>query len=154
MKCYCGSGKDFECCCGPYLDSAVVVETAEQLMRSRYSAFKLKNERYLRASWVSGQCPENLSFDEQVNWIKLDILSTEKGLRADQEGVVEFKAWFILQDELHCIHEKSDFERLQGRWLYRSGSLYEVPVESLSMKQSCPCGSGKKYKHCCKKAES
>lgn len=121
-------------------------------MRSRYSAFVLKNESYLLSSWVRDQCPEALSFDEQIKWVKLDILSTEKGLNADQTGVVEFKAYFIQQDELHCVHEKSDFERLQGRWLYHSGCLYEVPVESLSMKRSCPCGSGKKYKHCCKKS--
>lgn len=125
-------------------------ETAEQLMRSRYSAFVLANETYLRDSWVAENCPQDLSLDSQTKWLGLEVLSVEKGGAVDQAGKVEFKAHFIQADQLLCIHENSDFLRQNSVWKYHRGELFDVPIIVLGMNQSCPCGSGKKYKRCCK----
>ena len=119
-------------------------------MRSRYSAYVLADEGYLRASWVKEQCPQDLNLEEQVKWIKLEVLTGGASQQSDQIAQVEFKAWFIQHDNLLCIHEKSDFQQENDRWLYHSGCLYEEPAVSLTMNQSCPCGSGKKYKRCCR----
>jgi len=119
-------------------------------MRSRYSAYVLANEDYLRRTWDSSGCPQELILDEKIKWIKLEIISTSAGQRENAQGTVEFKAWFIENDKLACLHEKSDFIRQQGRWVYYGGLLFDQPAEVLSMNQSCPCGSGKKYKRCCR----
>src|SRR5687767_1109085 len=48
--CPCG-GPSLATCCGPYLDGTALPPTAEALMRSRYTAYTLKNEPYLLATW-------------------------------------------------------------------------------------------------------
>ena len=118
-------------------------------MRSRYSAFVRKNGAYLRQTWVSAQCPEELGLEGDTRWLRLEIIDTAKGMADDDTGVVEFKAWFIEQEKLCCLHEISDFVRVDGRWCYHSGKLINEPVLSLSRNQPCPCGSGKKFKRCC-----
>jgi SEC-C motif-containing protein len=45
MACPCGSGRRLDDCCGHYHRGAAA-PTAEALMRSRYSAYVLKNSPY------------------------------------------------------------------------------------------------------------
>uniref|UniRef100_UPI003563DCE8 YchJ family protein n=1 Tax=Desulfosarcina sp. TaxID=2027861 RepID=UPI003563DCE8 len=45
--CPCGSGKDYEDCCGPLIKGDRVADTAEDLMRSRYTAHAKKNFDYI-----------------------------------------------------------------------------------------------------------
>ena len=134
----------------PYHNFKEVAVTAEQLMRSRYSAFVLLNDEYLRQTWALDQCPQHLSLDPASKWIKLEVISSDSGQKDDQQGKVEFKAWFIHQDQLVSLHEISDFVRENGLWVYSGGRLFDEPALALSMNQSCPCGSGKKYKRCCR----
>ncbi|MDQ6967588.1 MAG: YchJ family metal-binding protein, partial [Mariprofundaceae bacterium] len=56
--CPCGSNKPFASCCRPIIanDSA---STAEQLMRSRYSAFVLGDAEYLLKTWHPDTAPDN-----------------------------------------------------------------------------------------------
>ncbi|MGR8999959.1 MAG: YchJ family protein, partial [Gammaproteobacteria bacterium] len=49
--CLCGSGTDYQQCCGPYHSGEKIPGTAEALMRSRYSAYVLRNADYLQATW-------------------------------------------------------------------------------------------------------
>ena len=49
--CPCGSGRAFGACCGPALSGERPAPTAEALMRSRYTAFTLRDTAYLLASW-------------------------------------------------------------------------------------------------------
>jgi len=118
-------------------------------MRSRYTAFVLKNENYLKQTWVDSECPRNLELDQEVNWVRLDVVDTNDGSQNDTKAQVEFKAWFIENEKLFCLHEISDFEKQNGQWLYHSGKILEEPAEAISRNQMCPCGSGKKFKRCC-----
>jgi len=122
-------------------------------MRSRYSAFVLNNTNYLKKTWVQDMCPSELDLGDDSQWLKLELLYSKDKRPLQQTGVVEFKAWFIDKSDnphrLMCLHELSDFIIEGGCWVYNSGQLFEAPVSALTMKQSCPCGSGKKYKHCC-----
>ena len=43
MKCPCSSGKEFAECCEPILTQAKKAATAEELMRSRYTAYATGN---------------------------------------------------------------------------------------------------------------
>lgn len=148
-QCYCGSLKNYNDCCAPYHQSLKVAETAQQLMRSRYSAFVLANTKYLKQTWSPDLCLESLGLENKTKWLRLEIVAVDKGLAADKSGQVEFKAWFIESEKLYCLHEISDFEKKNEQWFYQAGEIIDEPVEVLTRNQNCPCGSGKKYKRCC-----
>jgi SEC-C motif-containing protein len=45
--CTCGNTLTFEVCCKPIIDGKVAAKNAEILMRSRFSAYSLKNYQYI-----------------------------------------------------------------------------------------------------------
>ncbi|MBU6492427.1 MAG: hypothetical protein KGQ45_06600, partial [Burkholderiales bacterium] len=49
LDCPCGGGRYAECC-GRFIDGGQVPASAEQLMRSRYTAYVLARGDYLRAT--------------------------------------------------------------------------------------------------------
>src|SRR6478736_6560910 len=89
--CPCGSADPFEGCCRPVL-RGTPAPTAERLMRSRYTAFVVGDERYLAATWHPGTRPDELTLDPAQRWTGLQILHTEAGAGGDARGVVEFRA--------------------------------------------------------------
>ena len=150
--CLCGSGLITSRCCAQYIVGDLMAPTAEALMRSRYTAFVLKAEDYLLASWHSTTRPETLGFAEQgeISWQGLEVLAaSEDGDRAK----VEFVASYSAMDQEQRLHEKSRFVREEGRWYYVDGDLDPLAAPAVSTKvgrnEQCPCGSGKKYKKCC-----
>lgn len=122
-NCPCGRTKTYENCCGIIHKDQSKAITAEDLMRSRFTAFTQGNGGYLMQSHHSKtRNPKDKKGIEQwaksVNWLKLDILTTSKGLHNDSEGVVEFKAFFLENGSLDVIHEISTFKRENGSWMY------------------------------------
>lgn len=124
--CPCGSGKMYSCCCQPIIENRVEAVTAEELMRSRYSAFTFANVDYLMKSWHSKM--RNLKekkdirdWARSVRWIKLEILEIKAGQANDVEGWVSFKAFYEENRQLKQIFEHSFFERECKRWVYSSG---------------------------------
>lgn len=125
--CYCNSQKDFNQCCEPILLGIRQAETAEQLMRSRYSAYAVADINYLLNSHHKYTRPTKerkniLKWTKSVRWMGLEILATQKGNVIDKDGYVEFKAIFEENGKLECIHEKSYFVKEAGRWFYKSGT--------------------------------
>ena len=49
--CPCGSGGTYEACCGRFVEGRALPETAEELMRARYTAYTLGRGDYLRTTW-------------------------------------------------------------------------------------------------------
>ena len=123
QPCPCGSGHRFSACCGPYLDGTALPETAEVLMRSRYTAYTLGNAAYLTATWHPTTRRKDLGLEEPVKWIGLEILSCEAGGPGDTRGQVEFIARYKLGGRAHRLHEVSRFQRREGRWYYLDGDL-------------------------------
>lgn len=119
--CPCGSGRPAHDCCLPYLEHSRLPVTAESLMRSRYTAFTLNNEAYLRYSWHPEQCPETIHLDDNNHWLGLKIVSKNAGQAGDDRGEVEFVARYKRNGKATRIHENSLFVRYQGRWVYHSG---------------------------------
>ena len=125
-SCPCGRNKTYEACCGLLHTNIHKGATAEDLMRSRYTAFTKANGNYLMLSHHSSTRPIKekeaiVTWAKSVNWVKLEVLATKLGAEADAEGVVEFKAYFIEGGQEDVIHETSFFERENGHWVYVKG---------------------------------
>jgi SEC-C motif-containing protein len=92
--------------------------TAEQLMRSRYTAFVLRDDAYLLHSWLPAARPRRVNFAPDQQWTGLEIVATEAGGLLDRTGIVEFVAHHRHGDIPGELHERSAFVRLDGRWVY------------------------------------
>lgn len=119
--CHCGSGRTFEECCGPVIQDHSRALSAEQLMRSRYSAFVECDDSYLLASWHPKTRPSRVRFDPEQRWLGLRIKSTDSGGPDHSEGTVEFVARFKIHGKGHRLHEISRFEKIDGLWYYLDG---------------------------------
>jgi len=142
--CICGLEKNYAECCGAIISHKRQAASAEELMRSRYSAYVRADSKYLYfSSAKESQVVEDIEiieeFASRVEWLKLDVINANK----DQ---VEFKAYYRDNEGIKLLHEKSNFIQEDGVWKYKDGALYNTKIER---NESCPCGSDKKYKKCC-----
>ena len=123
MKCYCGHNKTYKECCEVFHLNNGKTKTAQQLMRSRYSAFVLAKGDYLMQTHHSSTRPIKekkaiVNWAKSVQWIKLEVLETSKGLQNDTEGTVTFNAYFYENGNVEVIHEKSAFVKENNHWKY------------------------------------
>jgi len=152
--CHCGNDSPFEQCCGRFLSGQQQPETAEQLMRSRYSAFCEQQVDYLIETLHENQrSPDDAealkASMEGCQWLSLKVLDTQAGAIGDSEGEVEFAASYLQNQRPGLLHERSRFVKEDDRWYYVDGVLYETPpVDKLGRNDPCWCGSGKKFKKC------
>ncbi len=122
-NCNCGREKSYKDCCGRiHLDIKLAL-TAEDLMRSRYTAFTMANGDYLMQSHhtktrPSSEKEEIVTWAKKVRWIRLEVLKISKGAVTDKKGRVEFKAYFEEDKKLDVIHENSAFVRENEHWVY------------------------------------
>jgi SEC-C motif-containing protein len=135
--CPCG-GPALASCCGPFLDGAIP-QSAEALMRSRYTAYVQKNEAYLLSTWHKSTRPTEsvIDPDEKIQWLGLEIKSALRLRQRKAElpeptdsDTVEFVARFRVGGRAHRLHEISRFLREPGddgatRWFYLDGSFPE-----------------------------
>ena len=160
--CPCKSGKAFGECCGPILSGAAKAETAEALMRARYSAYATGSVAFLKTSATTEGLKE---FDEEsskawsraATWHGLEVIRTEGGQKGDATGAVEFRALYTANGEFCNHHELARFVKEADGWKFSDGDFVaEKPVvreePKVGRNDPCPCGSGKKYKKCCGKA--
>ncbi len=94
-------------------------------MRSRYTAFALGAEAYLRATWHPSTRPAalDLAADPQPRWIGLKIIRHAPD--GADHATVEFIARYKVGGRAHRLHEISRFIREDGRWFYLAGELVE-----------------------------
>ena len=122
--CPCGLPQPYADCCGRFHSGAAGNNaasslhggppTAELLMRSRYAAFAVGDEAYLRASWDPATCPRQIGLDPTTRWTGLQIVGRTGGGLMEQWGTVEFRA----QHTGGTVAENSAFRRVGGRWVY------------------------------------
>lgn len=147
MNCPCGSGRDYADCCGP-LHRSDTAPTAEALMRSRYSAFALRNADYLIATRHHSRNTESAEelarHFNGIEWLGLEVIDTVEG--GDGNGIVEFSAHYRQDGRIGELHERSRFLREQGRWYYLDGD--QLPPRKRGRNDPCWCGSGRKWKRC------
>jgi len=159
--CPCGSGRDFDECCGPIIAGTAPAATAEALMRARYSAHVVKNFDFIDNSMLpelrdEADHDEMTKWSEEVTWDGLDILETQKGASEDETGDVTFMAKYTVRNIPQMLHERAHFKKVDGVWLYADGEdmsheTFRREAPKVGRNDPCPCGSGKKYKKCCGK---
>ena len=120
-RCPCGTGLDYAECCGRLHDGTARVATAEQLMRSRYAAFAVGDAGCLLDTWHPSTRPRSLELDPEVRWTGLEIVATSGGGMFEREGTVEFVARYVRDRARGAQHERSRFDRADGRWHYVDG---------------------------------
>lgn len=122
MKCPCGTGKNFEECCQPFIQGTKTPTTPEELMRSRYSAFCEQNMDYI-AETTDPQAMGAYDMKANEEWARTSKFHKLEILNSSQEGnkgTVEFKAWFQTgngPEQIH--HEVSKFRKQAGVWYFR-----------------------------------
>ena len=147
-------------CCQPYHDALNKndiysnVESAERLMRTRYSAFVLQKADYIVKTTVPAQQAlldiESIEkWAKETNWAGLEIVEHTPKL-GKRHAQVEFKAFYVEskgqpdgQQAAH--HEISSFVKVGERWYF----LDPTVAMNVSQKQPCICSSGEKFKRCC-----
>jgi SEC-C motif domain protein len=172
MQCPCGNETTFEKCCGPFLAGETYPETAEALMRSRYTAFVRADLDYIEKT-MAPEAKDDFDREQtrrwahESKWKGLKIVDTEDGGPNDKKGMVEFIATYELEGEGTDHHEVALFRRdKKGHWVFVGGEAHthkegeghhheatHEPVlrsePKVGRNDPCPCGSGKKFKKCC-----
>ena len=152
MRCPCQSNQPFEQCCQPIILGHKKALTAEQLMRSRYSAYAVANGEYILKTYSVESAQQQHLHDiqqwaEQCQWVNLIIHYSD-------HNTVEFSAFFIEDNQLCILREKSKFifESVNGieQWFYHNGEIIENAVlNKVKRNDPCPCQQHKKFKQCC-----
>ena len=148
LSCPCGSALYSECC--QLLHSGEkTAQTATQLMRSRYSAFAKHEIDYIVKTTAIGQ---QQALDVQAiadwskanQWLALEVVQSNEKVDKNH-AQVEFKAHYHDGKQAQIHHEVSYFVKHEGAWYF----LDPTTNQQITMKQTCICGSTKKFKQCC-----
>jgi len=157
--CPCGSDMSFKECCGPIIAKERPAQTAEELMRSRYSAFATGETDHI---WESTHPDQRKDHDKETiqkwsrksQWLGFRIVASSAGGEEDEEGKVEFVAEYREKGMRKRHHELATFKKKDDAWYFYDGT--PAPQEQVvrdapkvGRNDPCICGSGKKYKKCC-----
>ena len=159
-QCPCGTGKTYAECCEPVIKGVRPAQSAEELMRSRYSAyakvetdyiFETTHPKHREGYDVAG----TKEWAESAEWQSLEIVSVKGGTEADTTGEVEFIARYSEKGEPKVHHELALFKKEKDVWFFTDGkAVTQKPVvraPKIGRNDPCSCGSGQKYKKCCGK---
>lgn len=172
MTCPCGLENTYENCCGPFLAGTALPDTAEKLMRSRYTAYTRADIEYIKKTMVPEarkdfDVVETKQWAEGSTWKGLKIVDTQEGGPEDKKGLVEFTATYEKDGQGIDHHEVSQFRKTkEGQWLFVDGEAHthkegeghqDHPKAGtvvrdrpkIGRNDPCHCGSGKKFKKCC-----
>jgi len=110
-------------CCKPFHDGKEKPETAEQLMRSRYTAYHLALVNYLIRTTHPDKIRPNYQSQlekskNDTSWTGLEILSISMGQKSDKIGKVRFVAHYEMAGQTSSMEEHSRFKRYKGDWVY------------------------------------
>ena len=147
-NCPCGLGI-YASCCQPLHLGQVKAQTAEQLMRSRYSAFAKHEIDYIVKTTAIGQqqaldVAAIRDWSKSNQWLKLEVVQAKEKIDKNH-AQVEFKAHYHDGKQAQLHHEVSHFVLHEDVWYF----LDPTTAMQITMKQPCICGSGKKFKQCC-----
>ncbi|MCB2217031.1 YchJ family protein [Desulfofustis glycolicus] len=158
-QCPCGSAQTYSDCCEPIITGSQTAQTAEALMRARYSAYVQGQVQFIYQSTYpdkrSGYSEQEIeAWSRNSEWQGLTIIATHQGGPEDETGTVEFIAAYTEKDRPVRHHEIASFRRHEGGWYFYDGQPPPArPVvrdrPKVGRNEPCPCGSGLKFKKCC-----
>jgi SEC-C motif-containing protein len=129
-------------------------------MRARYTGYVKCEVDFLLGSLhpdgAGGVDRESTrQWSQNADWHGLEVLGSTGGGEKDETGEVEFVAKYSMQGEPQRHHERAYFKRHNGNWLFLDGQeLHPAPVVGPKVKigrnDVCLCGSGSKFKKCCR----
>ena len=91
-------------------------------MRSRYSAYLLKLEEFMLATWHPSTRPAALDLAaDSTKWLGLEIKNHIS--ESEDHATVEFVARYKVGGRAGRLHEVSRFVREQGLWFYVDGEF-------------------------------
>lgn len=136
-NCPCYSGNPYEKCCRPFHRGDMPVN-ALQLMRSRYAAYALSIPDYIidtthpgspdysedRPKWKRSIA----SFSQNTKFLGLEVVDFQEHGDA---AMVTFIAHITQKKEDESFTEKSFFERIRGKWYYRTGQVLKGHAPNL-----------------------
>lgn len=164
--CPCGSKLKFGDCCQPVLLGKSKAQTAEALLRARYTAFVEQEIDFVVATHHSKtrsgiDRKEIESWAKNSEWHGLEVVQREAGEATDTQGTLIFCAKYSEKTgenagKIQDHWEKSFFERdpsPKGDWKFLDAQgvhvgTYKRAEPKIGRNDPCPCGSGKKYKKC------
>jgi len=162
-KCPCGSGLEYNICCEPFINGTKKVETAEQLMRARYTAHVTVDVAFIMNSVLPLKKHEHsektvLNWASKTDWRGLDIVNVTDGSNSDESGQVEFVAHFLKDGMKRKHREIAKFKKEDDTWYFEDGEKVVSEQQQIvnsepkaGRNDPCPCGSGRKFKKCCGK---
>ena len=111
-------------CCGRYVGhfAESPAPNAEDLMRSRYTAFATASQEYLLATWHADRRPSELTLAQAIEWQGLDVRSVRQA--TPNRAEVEFVARYSVNGRAARLHETSNFVLEGGRWYYVDGRVH------------------------------
>ncbi|SDT05479.1 SEC-C motif-containing protein [Halopseudomonas sabulinigri] len=147
--CPCGRAQTYAECCQP-LHHGTAAQSAERLMRSRYSAYTLGLIDYLVATTLPAQqglleVEQMRLWSAQSQWQGLSVEQVADGPGSDRAQVAFVARWADPDGSQQSHRECSDFKRLGERWYF----IDPNHVIKAGRNEPCPCGSGRKFKQCC-----
>lgn len=106
-------------------------------MRSRYTAYSLGAVDYLITSLHPSKRTKNLRSEllegaRSTQWLRLVILTTQKGGVKDKKGMVEFVAVYREKTFLSTpgqLRERSRFLKVGDRWFYVDGDILPAVLD-------------------------
>lgn len=122
-ECACGTGEPYGKCCFPLHAGDRQAATAEQLMRSRYSATAVGEYDYVWRTWHPATRPPDLSPRDGITWTGLEVMEAVAGTAEDEIGEVEFCAHFVQAGRTGTLQERSRFVVRARRWFYLDGDV-------------------------------
>ena len=95
-------------------------------MRSRYTAYVRGAIDYVvsthdAATRATIDTEAVARWSRDTLWLGLEIIGTERGTEADDDGIVEFIARGVTAGVPFAQQERSRFSRVDGRWYYVDG---------------------------------
>jgi SEC-C motif domain protein len=118
----------YDRCCGRYLDDAdAAAPDAESLMRSRYTAYALRRDDYVLATWDAAHRPARLAIGPDVVWTGLTVHS-HRQTGADTAEVQFVATYRDRTGRVQRLAERSRFTRRRGRWFYTDGDAGTGPA--------------------------
>ena len=159
MECPCGSGNAFSACCEPLIKNEVKATSAEQLIRSRYSAFTVCEMEYVLNTHhpktrSDVDMEANLKWAKSSSWLGLEIHEVEDDNDASKKAFIKFTAKFKTNGKTASHKERSEFRKEGGEWFFYDGESLDQETfvrqgPKVGRNDPCECGSGKKSKKCC-----